>query len=471
MKKQLTRQLFKWLFTVTTGLIIWLIPVPEGLSVQAWHLFAIFVGTVTGIIARPLPMGTIALLGIVSTILTGTLTINESLSGFGNKVIWLVVTAFFISRGFIKTGLGTRIAYIFISFFGKKSLGLAYGFIATDLVLAPAIPSNTARGGGIIFPIIRSTSETYHSDPENNSSRKIGSFLIFSSFQSLNITSAMFLTAMAANPLIAELASGLGVNLNWGNWALAALLPGLISLVIIPLFIYYLYPPEIKETPDAAVLAKEKLSKMGKMKFNEWILLCTFFLLLFLWIFGPYIKLDSTTVALTGLGILLITKVLTWDDILKEKGAWTTLVWYASLVMMATFLTTLGFIPWFAENVKNMVADSNWIAAFIILSLVYFYSHYLLASNTAHVSSMYLPFLTVAIATGAPPVLAALVLGFFSSLFSSMTHYGTGPAPVFFGSGYVEMDTWWKLGFYISIINIIVWIGIGGIWWKTLGLW
>ena len=194
-----TKHLFRWFITLAIGLAIWFIPVPEGLSAQAWHLLAIFVATVVGIIAKPLPMGAIALIGIIVTILTGTLGISDALSGFSNKVIWLVVTAFFISRGFIKTGLGSRIAYIFISLLGKNSLGLAYGFIATDLLLSPAIPSNTARGGGIIFPIIHSTAKTFNSDPENNSSRKIGSFLIFSSFHGLNITSAMLVRGFGRN--------------------------------------------------------------------------------------------------------------------------------------------------------------------------------------------------------------------------------------------------------------------------------
>lgn len=463
--------LYKWVITILVGLVIWFSPVPNGITIQAWHLLAIFVATVVGIIVRPVPMGAIALLGIIVTILTGTLSITDSLSGFSNKVIWLIVTAFFISRGFIKTGLGARIAYLFISLLGKKSLGLAYGFVASDLVLSPAIPSNTARGGGILYPIIHSTAKTFGSEPETNSSRKIGSFLIFTSFHGLNITSAMFLTAMAANPLAMELASGLGVKITWGGWALAALVPGLLSLIIVPLFIYKIYPPEIKETPNATKLAKAKLKEMGKMKKQEWILLFTFFFLLSLWIFGQYINLNSTTTALSGLGILLVTNVLTWDDILNERGAWTTLVWYASLVMMATFLTKLGLIPWVATNIKGMIIGSNWVVAFTILSLVYFYSHYFLASNTAHVSSMYAPFLAVSIAIGTPPVLAALVLGFFSNLFSSMTHYGTGAAPVFFGSDYIDMKTWWKLGFYISVINIIIWLGVGGAWWKVIGLW
>ncbi|RKZ15059.1 anion permease, partial [bacterium] len=158
-------------------------------------------------------------------------------------------------------------------------------------------------------------------------------------------------------------------------------------------------------------------------------------------------------------------------DVLSETGAWDTLVWFAALVMMATNLNTLGLIPWFGTTIGELVGDIPWVAAFLILALAYFYSHYLFASNTAHISAMYAAFLAVAIAVGAPPMLAALVLAFFGNLMSSMTHYGTGPAPVFFGSGYVDMGTWWKLGFLISVVNIVIWLGIGGLWWKVLGLW
>ncbi len=181
--------------------------------------------------------------------------------------------------------------------------------------------------------------------------------------------------------------------------------------------------------------------------------------------------IQSTTAALLGLAVLLMTGVLSWEDLLQQKAAWNTLVWFATLLMMATHLNDLGLIPWFGEAISSLVAGTSWVKSFLILSLIYFYSHYLFASNTAHISSMYAAFLSVAIAVGTPPTLAALVLAFFSNLFSSMTHYGTGPAPVLFGSGYVEMRTWWKLGGLISIINIIIWLGIGGLWWKILGIW
>jgi len=458
-----------WLVTCGTLILLWLVPTPRGVSIDAWHLFAIFVATIIGIITKPLPMGAVAILGITASVLSGAVSINDGLSAFGNRVIWLIVIAFFISRGFIKTGLGARIAYRFMSLFGKRTLGLAYGMIATDLVLAPAIPSITARSGGIIYPLLRSIARAYGSEPRDGA-RKIGAFIILTSFQGTVITGGMFLTGMAANPLAAKLAGEQGVEITWGLWALAALVPGLLSLLLVPLIIYKLYPPEIKKTPEAARLAHEELAQMGPMKRSEWILLVTFILLLLLWIFGRALSLHSTTAGLIGLSILLLTKTLTWDDILAEKGAWNTLIWFSALVMMATQLNTLGLIPWFSESVGESLSGLPWLTAFLLLSLVYFYSHYFFASNTAHVSAMYLPFLAVAISVGAPPLLAALVLGYFSNLFGGITHYGTGPAPVLFGSGYIDMKDWWRLGGLISVVNVLVWLAVGSAWWKVIGV-
>ncbi|MGD8190941.1 anion permease [Brevibacillus ginsengisoli] len=460
------------LATVAVAIIIWFISPPAGLDIKAWHLFAIFVATIVGFITKPLPMGAVAILGITATTLTGTLALKDSLSGFADTTIWLIVIAFFISRGFIKTGLGARIAYFFVMKFGKKTLGLSYSLLFSDLMLAPAIPSNTARAGGIILPIIRSLSETFGSKPEDGTERKIGSFLLKVGFQGNMITSAMFMTAMAANPLIAKLAKDVaGINISWTGWAIAALVPGLISLLVIPYFLYKVYPPEIKETPGASDMAAKKLKEMGPLKRSEICMLAVFFLVLILWIFGDSLKIAATTTALIGLSVLLLTQVLSWDDIKKEQGAWDTLTWFAALVMMATFLNKLGMIPWFAETMKASVSGMTWMAALAILAIVYYYSHYFFASSTAHISAMYSAFLAVTVAAGAPPMLAALLLGFFSNLFGATTHYGSGPAPVFFGAGYITQNKWWSLGLGISIIHIVIWFGIGGLWWKVLGLW
>ncbi len=459
------------LAVIAVALVLWFIPPLGGLKPEAWHLLAVFAATIIGVIVKPLPMGAVTTLGIVALVLTNTVPLNRALVGFSNNTIWLIVIAFFISRGFIKTGLGERIANLFVSALGKRTLGLSYGLIATDLVLAPAIPSNTARAGGVVFPTLKSIAHAFGSKAEDGTGDRCGKFLILSSFQGNVITSGMFLTAMAANPLIAELAGKQGVQITWAGWATAAAVPGLISLLVVPLFVYWMYPPEIKRTDDATTMAREKLATMGPMSRHEWVMLGVFVLLLVLWIFGTQFKIDATTAAFVGLSVLLLSGVLIWDDILAERGAWDTLFWFAALVMMAGELNTQGVIPWFSKSVGGMVGGVGWGTAFIILVLCYLYSHYLFASQTAHVSAMYAAFLSVAIAAGTPPMLAALVLGFFSNLFSSLTHYGTGPAPILFGSGYVPMGTWWKCGAMVSVINVVIWLGIGGLWWKFLGLW
>ena len=456
------------------GLGLWLVPVPVGVEPGAWKLLAIFVATIAGIILRPLPTGAVALVATGVAVLSRTLTIDEATAGFGAPIVWLVVAAFFIATAFIHTGLGIRIAYHFMRVLGKHTLGLAYGLVATDLVLAPVIPSNTARAGGVIFPILRSLCASLRSDSSadapGNAPADVAGFLTFTAYQGTCVTSAMFLTAMVANPLAVELAAQQGIEITWTGWALAASLPGLVSLVVVPLLIFYLYPVKTRETPEAPELARRHLREMGPMARNEWILLGVFVLLLVLWIFGSTLGIATTTTAIVGVGALLVTGALPWEKVLREKSAWDTLIWFAVLVMMASQLGERGLVDWFSENVASVIGGESWLPAFLGLSLIYFYSHYFFASNTAHVSAMYAPFLVVALGVGTPPLFAALVLAFFSNLFASMTHYGTAPAPIFFGSGNVELGTWWKLGALISLVNIAIWLGIGSLWWKALGI-
>jgi len=459
-------------FAAAVGIGIWMIPTPEGLDPLAWQLLAIFVFTIVGIVAKALPMGAMAIVSMTLATITGTLSLREAIVGFSQPIIWLIVAAFFIARSFIKTGLGMRIAYRFIEVLGRKSLGLSYGLVFTDLVLAPVIPSNTARAGGIIFPIIESLAVSFGSTPEKGTQRRIGSFLLKTSYQCNAVTSAMFLTGMAANPLMTDIAGDMGIEITWGLWALAACVPGLISLLVIPYLSYKLYPPEIKETDHATALAREKLAEMGPISKHEWITMGIILLLIFMWTVGAFLKIiDSTTAALVGLSLMLISGVLTWEDIKSEKSAWDTLIWFSVLVVMATDLKELGFISWFTEVMKVQVTGIEWGFAFPLIVIIYFYSHYLFAGNAAHISSMYAAFLSVGLAVGAPPLLMALALAYCSSLFACLTHYGTGSAPIFFGAGYVDLWSWWKLGGIISVVNIAIWIGVGSVWWKFLGIW
>lgn len=464
-------RILRGLIVIAIGLIIWFLPIPAGVKKEAWHLLAIFVATIFGLILTPLPMGAVVIIGVMMTALTGTLKITQSLSGFANSTVWLIVAAFLVARGFIKTGLGRRIAYLFIRTFGRKTLGLAYSIVASELVLSPATPSNTARAGGVIFPIVRSLANTFGSEP-GETARKIGSFLMKMEFQATVITSAMFMTSMAPNPLIVEFAKKTAnISMSWGMWALAAIVPGLLSLIIVPFLLYKIFPPEIKATPQAAEMAHRELEKMGPMGRNEKLMLFVFLLILILWVTGEWSKINATVVAFVGVSIMLLTGVIKWDDVLAEKGAWDALIWFGGLVMMAGQLNALGFMKWFATSVGGALAGWTWLSALIVLMLVYFYSHYGFASTTAHITAMYVPFLTVAITAQVPPYLAMLTLAFFSALNAGITHYGTGPAPIYFNAGYLDQKTWWILGLIISLVNIAIWIGVGFPWWKLLGLW
>lgn len=464
-------KLVRGLIVLACGLAIWFSPIPTGVKPAAWHLLAIFVATIIGFILQPLPIGGVAFISVTMAALTGVLKPAETLSGFSNTTIWLIVSAFLFAKGFIKTGLGRRIAYVIMSKIGDSTLKLGYALVLSDLIVAPATPSNTARAGGIIFPIARSLASAFNSEP-GPTARRIGAYLMKTEFQGDAITAAMFMTACAPNPLIVLLAAQtLNINITWGMWAAAASVPGILSLALGPYLLYKLYPPELKKTPEAKQLARDELAKMGPMSWGEKVVAGVFILALILWSTAQYTKLDATIVAMFGVGLMLAARVIDWKDVTEEKGAWDTLVWMGSLIGLATYLSKLGLIPWFAKAVSASLAGIPWLPALALLMVIYMYSHYGFASLAAHVTAMYAAFIAVAAAAGAPPYLAALSLAFISNLFAGLTHYATGPAPIYFGAGYIDQGTWWRLGFILSVVNMVIWIGVGSLWWHVLGLW
>lgn len=459
------------IFIFVLAAIVWHAPVPEELGGQTWHLLVIFLATIVGIILNPLPMGAVAFISILACVLTGTLSLTECLSGFGDSIVWLVVFTFFISNGFIKTGLGARISYYIISKIGSSTLGLSYCLVIADFILSPLIPSVSARGGGIIFPIAKSLCKTFSDQDHPGVSLRTGGFIMSVCAQSNVITSAMFLTAMAANPLAVKLASSAGFEISWIDWMTAAFIPGLASLALMPLVIYYIHPPTIKHSASAPQLAKEKLAEMGKITLNEIIMVAVFFLLIILWMFGNKFGLSATTVALLGLGILFVTHVVHFEDNLADKGAWHIFIWFATLIMLSEQLAKLGFTVWVGNNLQFLFAGTSPLTSLIILSLIYFYIHYLFASATAHIALLFSTFLALLIGAGIPGLVASLILSFLSILSSGLTHFGLASVPIFFGAGYMSTKSWWYIGLVTSILYLLIWGVLGSIWWKILGLW
>lgn len=467
----MTKQTRNALITVTVGIVLYFLPVPAGLTPQAWHLFALTVAVILGFVLEPLPLGAVAFIGISIIALTGTLTVGEVLGGFSSGAMWLIISAFMFARAFMKTGLGRRIAFFVLSKIGTSTLKVGYALAISDLILSPATPSSMARAGGILFPITRSICSALGSEP-GTSPRRAGAYLMQIVYQTEGIVCALFMTAMAGNPMIVELAAKTaGVDISWGMWFLAALAPGAVAMIVMPWLLYVIYPPELKKTPEAKQLAIDELRTMGPLSRDERVLFGTFVLALFLWCTGNYTGLSATLVGMSTVCFLLITKVLEWKEILHETGAWDIFIWMGSLVALAGQLSSKGFIPWFADTVSGSLAGIPWVPTLGLLVVIYMYSHYGFASLTAHISAMYAAFLAVAVAAGAPPYLACLALAYTANICLSLTHYSGAPGPMYFGAGYIDLKTWWRLGFIFSIFNLLVWVGIGSLWWKILGLW
>lgn len=462
----------RWLIVAASALVVAFIPVPEGITRQSWTLLAIFIATIVGSIVQPMTGSAIVLLGVIAAALFGALKIETALGGYADKYVWLVLAAFFLSRAMIKTGLGHRIALIFVRLIGRKTLGLGYSLIITDFLLASSIPSTGARSGGIILPIALSVSETYESRPDDGTAGKLGTFLMNLLYQCEVVICATYLTGQASNVIIRDFVQReTSIDLSYSTWFASAIAPSIISLVAIPLFIYRFFPPEVKETPNAVTFAREELKKLGVMNSKEWILLAVFLLIVGLWITAARHGIDATVIALLGIAILLLTKVLEWRDLTDETHAWEVFIWYGGLVQMAKSLGDTGIPKVFAQSVANQTSNMNWAIALAVLLLVYFYAHYAFASITAHVTAMLIPFLAVTIAVGAPAGITVLLLAYFSNLSAGLTHYGTTPAPVYFGTGYVKQKQWWTIGLIASIINILIWSIAGLIWWKIIGWW
>lgn len=458
----------RWAIVLAAALATLAIPLP-GLPAGAQTMAAVFAGTIVGVIVQPIPGGAMVLLGVFAATFTGVLPVEKALSAYASPTVWLVLVAILMSRAMISTGLGRRIALHFVRLIGHHSLGLSYAMAATELVLASVIPSNGARSGGIVFPIASSIVRTYDSTP-GPTARRLGAYLMVTLYQVDVIVCAMFLTGQASNLLIADFARPfIGEPISYVRWLVAGAVPGVVSLLVVPYLLYRWFPPEITETPGAAAYARDELARLGPIRGHERIMAGTFVLVCGLWLLSGWLTIHYTVVAFIGLAVLFITGVLTWDDVLAERTAWDIFIWYGGMIRLAEGINEYGITKRFAEVASSYTTGFPWVAALFILLVVYFYAHYGFASITAHVTSMFVPFVTLVTLAGAPPMFTVMAFACFANLSAALTHYGTTPAPIWFGAGYVSQATFWRWGLVTSIVTFTIWSTIGFAWWVFLG--
>eukprot|EP00803_Ostreobium_quekettii_P007758 evm.model.scf_1215EXC.5 EVM.evm.TU.scf_1215EXC.5 scf_1215EXC:28331-33596(-) len=461
--------------TLAIGLVIrFLVPVPEGITMKGWTLLSIFLSTICGLVLEPLPTGAVAFLGLTATILSGTLTFAQATAAMTSEVIWLIVVSFFFAKGFELTGLGRRVAFLFVKVFGKNTLGLSYGLNVAEGFISPAMPSTTARAGGIFVPIMANIARNAGSTPDSNRT-KLGAFLVHSQFQTSSHTSALFLTAAAQNLLCLKLAADtIGtIGNQFVTWTLGALAPAVAGLVLCPLLMYQMMPPELKATPEAPKEAEKQLENMGPMSSKEWIMLGTMLLAITLWVFGESLGIPAVLAAMMGLCILLLSGTLKWQECLNYAPAWDTLFWFAVLIGLSGQLNSMGIISAFSAKCGAFLTSLNLgtMPLFVILHVVFFAIHYLFASQTAHVAALYSAFLTLMLSAGVPPLMAALSLAYNANLFGSITQFASGQAAVYYGSGFMTLQEVFKIGALFAFLNLTLWLGIGIPWWKVLGWW
>lgn len=450
------------------ALVCWYALKPDALSTAGWSLSVVFITTIVSIILKLMPMGACALAGVAVLCATNTITLQTALSGFAYDQLWLIILACFLARGVIKTGLGKRTAYAFISLFGGTPYGMGYGLLVSAATMAPLIPSTTARTGGIILPVFRSIISVLTGKTSGKS--PVGEYLTMIVLHGSVLSSALFVTANAGNPIIVKFAESMGITISWMDWAKAAFIPGLLSLALLPPLLLRLCPCKVNDAKAVQTHAREELTQMGAISWQEKALLIVFSGLLCLWAFGRFFGIGATEAALIGVTVLLLVNVLSFKDILQEELAWDTFLWMGILIMMASQLQELGVISWFTTQVLQYMPEAGGMWQLAILALIYFYSHYFFASTVAHVSSMYGPFLALASAAGAPPLTAALLLGFLSSLFGGFTQYSSGPSPILYAEQHVDIKKWWKVGFLTGLFYLIIWAGIGPLWWRWLAV-
>jgi citrate:succinate antiporter len=463
------------------------IPTPDGMPPQAWRYFAIFVAMIVGMILEPIPATAISFIAMTVCVIgsnwvlfdakeladpsfhAGKQALKWGLAGFSSTTVWLVFGAFIFALGYEATGLGRRIALIMVKFMGKRTLTLGYAIVIIDILLAPFTPSNTARTGGTVFPVVKNLPALFESYPNDPSSRRIGGYLMWMMVISTSLSSSMFITGAAPNILGVEFVSKIaGVHIGWMQWFLAFLPVGLILLVVAPWLSYILYKPGVTKSDEVSVWAVGALKEMGALTRKELTLIVLVLFSLCLWVFGTGF-IDATAVGLMAVSLMLILHVVAWKDITKYSSAWNTLVNLATLVVMASGLTRSGFIKWFADTMSHHLSSFSPSITVIALVLVFYFSHYLFASLTAHTATMMPVILAVAMGLpGLPMAELSMLLVLSIGIMGVLTPYATGPGVIIYGCGYVKSKDYWRLGGIMGVLYVSMLLLVG---WPLMRLW
>ncbi len=467
------KRLIKLILITVLTVFIWNIPAPKGLEVETWHIVALYIGLLIGLVSKPFsePIITLIMVGIAAIFMDSSIL----LQGFGNKMVWFIAMVTIVCTAFVKTGLGKRIAYNLLLRGGKTTLGLGYILVFTDLILSPATGSNSSRTS-IIYPIFHNIAEGTGSTAEKNP-RKLGAYLTVLMYASSQGTSALFLTGMATNAITVSLITEMmGITITWGTWLLASIVPAGLFLLLAPLVIYKVFPPELKDLEEIKPIAEKGLKELGSISIAEKKLFVLFILAVLGWMFGSkitFLNLGMQIVGFVFLALALLLDVLDWNDVIGAKGAWSIFIWYGAFYGIASALSSAGFYTWLADVLGGVLnlSQVNGLLVTFILVIISLAVRYFFVSNSAFVASFYPVLLSIAVTTKADPMVISLLLAFFASLGALLTHYGNGAGLITFASDYVSQKDFWRVGTIMVFLALIIFFCIGLPYWKIIGIW
>jgi DASS family divalent anion:Na+ symporter len=281
---------------------------------------------------------------------------------------------------------------------------------------------------------------------------------------SLAVSSALWMTATSANPIAIQVAQEYGINVNFGKWLIASSVPALISILTLPWLIARLFPPGVGATPEAPAAARKVLKQLGGLSREEWITAIAFVLMVVGWIFADKFKLNVTSIAFAGLGVLLMSGVLTASDIATQGDTLATFLWLAVLFALSGQLNELGFMSYVGQRLASHLGGLSWPVTYVTLIFIYVVVHYMFVSQSSQVLALLGVFLEVGIRGGVPPSLMAFSLFFASSYFSVITPQGGSQNVIFVGSGYLKQRELYRLGLQTTIFFLVVFLSVGTGW-------
>ncbi|KAJ2900588.1 hypothetical protein IWW38_000465 [Coemansia aciculifera] len=480
------------------------LPTPDGLTTTSMRLLGVFAGVVMALLTADYAMSIVLAVALLVLTLTSSFmctttdgrhiecdrchsayrgksghwheyqcdpiggSFDVAVSGFSNKVAWLVFSAFHIGKAVEKTRFGRRVSLALMTSMGRSTLGIGYAVCLAELALAPFIPSNTARGGGIVYPIVESIIASLDIDSDGGENAT-GGFLVMVASTANLLSSSLFITGMAGNPIVASKATSIfGIEFGFAEWLIGASVPTLLLLFILPPALRLALRPRVNFAQLSRDIRQQHL-EMGQVSSDELKLCGTLLTCLVLWVGSPYFGIDATVVAYMAIVVLTLLDVLSWDDIIKNYRAWDTFFWLASFITLAEQLSALGVTDWIGNSLSRSLHESSPLACTLTLAMAYFFSMYLFSSISSHVVAFAGPFFAAGNILGCPPKLLTILVALFSSMAGVLTPFSTGSVAIYASRGYISQPRWFMLGLLSAVVIIGVTLSVGMLWWKFLG--